>query len=118
MKFSQSSSVFMPGLTRRGPVYNANTQSNQTLGAYLNGLPALPSGMTLAVMGGLLALGFFKKIPLPLAAVGAGAAWFLMPQPAGAAANAAAPAMPLPAMPSPQLDLSQIPMPTMVPVAQ
>jgi hypothetical protein len=74
MDYSQSNSVFMPGLTARGPVFNA-----------LSGLPALPSPVKFALIGGLLYLGMKKKIPMVAAGAGAVGVWMLFPDAAAAA---------------------------------
>lgn len=60
---NQKNSVFMPGLTTRGPVYNANSP----LGAYLSGLPALPSYVIYAAMAGALFAGYKKILPFGMA---------------------------------------------------
>ena len=108
MDYSQRNSVFMPGLSRQGPVYNSN---------YMSGLPALTSGMKLALVAGLLAAGMFKKIPLMYAGLGAFAVWSFFPDDTSAATLATPAAvapivLPAPVISTPVLDLSQIPMPT------
>ena len=106
MDYSQKGSVFMPGLTTRGPVYNA-----------LGALPALSSTMKLAIVGGLLAAGLLKKIPLMYAGIGAAVVWTMFPD-----AAAAAPAAPI-VLPPPDLsqitpiDFSNIQAPAMPPIA-
>jgi hypothetical protein len=60
---NQSASVFMPGLTARGPVYSANSP----LGAYLSGLPALPPMVIYGAMAAALFAGYKKMIPFGLA---------------------------------------------------
>jgi len=106
---SQANSVFMPGLTRRGPVYNASPGFGD--------LPTLSPGVKFALEGGLLAAGLFKKIPLVYAIAGAALVYFMLPDTAsaGAAANAASAAMPIDTSSLntvPTLDISSIPMPT------
>jgi hypothetical protein len=67
---NQEYSVFMPGLTARGPVYGANSP----LGAYLSGLPALPSTVKYAAMAAALYAGYAKILPFGLAGGAAAAA--------------------------------------------
>ena len=74
---NQKYSVFMPGLTARGPVYAANSP----LGAYLSGLPALPSVAIYGLMAASLFAGYKKMLPFGIAG-GAGVAaaiYFLFP---------------------------------------
>lgn len=75
----QTHSVFMPGLTRRGPVYNA-----------MGALPTVSPMIKYALMAGLLYLGAKKQIPFGILG-GAGAAfaiWKLLPDAGGGAAAA------------------------------
>lgn len=51
MDYSQKNSVFMPGLTQRGPVYN------------LGALPTVSPMIKYGIMAGVLYLGMKKKIP-------------------------------------------------------
>jgi hypothetical protein len=105
---NQLNSIFMPGLTRRGPVYNSTfgsitrpgpriTRGNSNylngLGAYLSGLPALPSMAKYALMAGLLYLGYDKKLPLGIAggAAAAFAVWQFFPEASTAAQGSGAP---------------------------
>src|SRR5271155_2936843 len=94
---NQAQSVFIPGLTRRGPIYNSTygfgglydrAESrrqdfrglpfmNQGLGALA--LPALPSMVQYGVAAVLIALAAMKKIPMIPAAAGAAAVVFLFP---------------------------------------
>ena len=74
MDYSQSNSVFMPGLTARGPVYNS-----------LGALPALSSPIKFGLIGVLLYLGVKKKIPMIAAGAGAIGVWMLFPDAAQAA---------------------------------
>jgi hypothetical protein len=70
----QTHSVFMPGLTRRGPVYNeAGT------GDLLGALPTVSPTVKYALMAGLAYLGYRKTIPLYVAAIGAFALWKFLP---------------------------------------
>lgn len=64
----QTYSVFMPGLTRRGPVYNS-----------LEGLPTFSPLMKFGLIGVLFYLGMSNKIPMIVAAGGALAAWKFLP---------------------------------------
>jgi hypothetical protein len=112
----QTNSVFEPGLTRRGPVFNAGTNFGD--------LPSLSPTVQFALEAGLLAAGLFKKIPLPYAVGGAALLYFLFSQSSstavaapttGAAANAASPGMPIDTSSLnqvPTLNTSNIPMPT------
>jgi hypothetical protein len=93
---NQTNSVFMPGLTRRGPVYNAlgaNHGRNYLngLGAYLSALPAIPSFAKYALMAGLLYLGYDKKLPFGVAggAAAAFAVWQFFPDASAPAASGA-----------------------------
>jgi hypothetical protein len=89
MNFSQANSVFVPGLTRRGPVFNV-------VGP-MGALPTLSPGIKFALEAGLIAAGIFKKVPLPVAVGGAFLVYMLFPDATtGAVANAAAPAMAVP----------------------
>jgi len=54
----QTNSIFMPGLTRRGPVYNASYS--------FAGLPAVSPVMKYGIMAALLYLGAKKKLPFGL----------------------------------------------------
>ena len=65
---SQNNSVFMPGLTRRGPVYNS-----------LGALPVLSPTMKFAAIAALLGLGYKKVIPMWAAGAGALALWQFFP---------------------------------------
>lgn len=70
----QTHSVFMPGLTRRGPVYNA-----------LGAMPVLSPNTKLAIQVGLFLAGVvFKKIPAPVALGAALLVWKLFPDTASA----------------------------------
>lgn len=78
----QTHSVFMPGLTRRGPVYNA-----------MGALPAISPMVKYALMAGLVYLGATKKLPFGIAG-GAGAAfavWKLFPDVTASTAASGAP---------------------------
>jgi hypothetical protein len=107
MNFSQANSVFVPGLTRRGPVYNV-------VGP-MGALPNLSPGIKFALEAGLIAAGIFKKVPLVYAVGGAFLVYMLFPDATtGAVANAAAPPM---AVPQPNttiapFDASSLAMPT------
>lgn len=64
---SQQNSVFMPGLTSRGAVYNAD--GNSGFGA----LPPISTPIKLGLIAAVIYFGMQKKIPLPvLGAVGFG----------------------------------------------
>jgi hypothetical protein len=67
---NQEYSIFMPGLTARGPVYRANSP----LGAYLSGLPALPTVVKYGAMAAALYAGYAKLLPFGI--VGGAAAAF------------------------------------------
>lgn len=60
---NQAESIFMPGLTSRGPVYRANAP----LGAYLSGMPALPPTVIYGAMAAALFLGYKKVLPFGIA---------------------------------------------------
>lgn len=89
MDYSQTNSIFQPGLTFRGPVQNSPGQGYAGLGAL--GLPILPPMVKYGLMAGLLYLGYKKKIPfgLPGGAVAAFAIWQFLPNAAPAAASGA-----------------------------
>lgn len=70
----QSHSVFAPGLTARGPVYNA-----------MDGLPTVSPMVKFGLIGALLYLGMNKKIPMIAAGAGAFAIWQMLPSTATAA---------------------------------
>ena len=103
----QSRSVFIPGLTRRGPIYNSTygfgglyeraeanrvkfgsmpfmNQGMSGLGALT--LPALPMTVQYGAMAALLLLGILKKIPLIPAIAGAGALYLFPTATPGATA--------------------------------
>jgi hypothetical protein len=67
----QTHAVFMPGLTRRGPVYN----STYAFGSYLSALPVLSPTMTYAILAAIGYLGLKKTIPLWAAGAAAVAVW-------------------------------------------
>lgn len=67
----QTHSVFMPGLTRRGPVYNS-----------LGAMPVLSPNIKLAIELGLIAAGVMKKLPLPIALGAAFLLWKMSNPPA------------------------------------
>jgi hypothetical protein len=73
----QTHSVFMPGLTRRGPVYNSAGEN--AFGALT--MPTLSPMIKYAIMAGLVYLGAKKKIPFGLyGGIGAAfAVWQLFP---------------------------------------
>lgn len=103
----QNNSVFMPGLTSRGPVYNS-----------LGLLPTLSPMVKFGVIGALLYFSAVKKkLPLPVAAVGAFAVWQFFPTDASASSTAATPspviANPIPDVSS-SLDFSNVQPPAMV----
>jgi hypothetical protein len=108
MNYSQQNSVFVPGLTRRGPVYNV-------VGP-MGGLPSLSPGIKFAIEAGLIAAGIFKKLPLPLAIAGAFAVYQLFPDSTtGSVANASTPAAPIDTsslLQVPAFDASGLPMPS------
>jgi hypothetical protein len=90
----QTHSVFMPGLTRRGPVYNTLGRIRDRgsyLGAYMSGLPALPSYLKYGIMAGLVYLGYKKQIPLMLAGGAAIAVWQMFPDASAVAAQGSGP---------------------------
>lgn len=60
---NQQNSVFMPGLTARGPVYKADSPLGSYLSSYLSGLPAIPSTVKYAAMAAALYAGYSKMIP-------------------------------------------------------
>jgi hypothetical protein len=93
----QTHSVFMPGLTRRGPVYNA-----------LEGLPTISPGVKFAIEAGLIAAGLFKKVPLPVAIAGAFFVWKMFPDNAPITANI----NPASLTTIPPFDASQLQIPT------
>jgi hypothetical protein len=72
MDYSQQNSVFQPGLTARGPVYNANT---------FGALPTLSPMVKYGIMAALLYLGTTKKLPFGMAggAAAALAVWKFLP---------------------------------------
>lgn len=80
MDYSQENSVFMPGLTARGPVYNG-----------MGALPVLSPMIKYGLMAGLLYLGYKKKLPLGVTGglVAAAAIWKLFPDAAPVAASGA-----------------------------
>jgi hypothetical protein len=100
MDFSQQNSVFMPGLTRRGPVYNANP----SFGSYLSALPTVSPGIKTAIIAALILAGVTKKIPLYVAGVGAFAIWNFLPD------GTATPTAPITANINPT-DLTSVAMP-------
>jgi hypothetical protein len=109
LDFSQGNSVFMPGMSRRGPVFN----SPFTLGA----LPTLTPPIKYGLMAAILAAAALKKISYPVAGIGAAAVYLLFPDAPAAAATLTTPA------PDATVDLaSQIMqtavLPAMVPIAQ
>src|SRR5882672_4521177 len=84
MDYSQKNSVFQPGLTARGPVYNATPPG-------FGALPALSSPIKYGLIAALLYLGYAKKIPfgLPGGAAAAFAVYQFFPDAAAAAAAGA-----------------------------
>jgi hypothetical protein len=70
----QRQSVFMPGLTRRGPVINA-------LGQYLGDMSTLSPFVMYGAMAGLAYLAYKKKIPLIAAGAGAAGIYYFMSGP-------------------------------------
>jgi hypothetical protein len=109
----QRHSVFMPGLTRRGPVINA-------LGQYLGDMSTLSPFVMYGGMAVLAYLAYKKKIPLIAAGAGAAGIYYFM---SGSTAAAAAQGSGVPsaqdisnttagaAIIQPP-DLSNVPMPT------
>lgn len=101
MDYSQQNSVFRPGLTMRGPVYNS-----------MGALPTVSPGLKTAIMAALILAGVTKKIPLSVAAVGSFAIWkFISDGTTAAPITANLNPADLNA-PPPPFDASQLQMPT------
>lgn len=105
MNYSQANSVFMPGLTTRGPVYNG-----------MGALPSLSPAMKFALIAGLLGLGVTKKIPLGLAGIASALVWTLLPD-AASAATTPITVTTNPVLTNPMADFSNMPLPTMPGIA-
>lgn len=87
---NQANSVFMPGLTARGPVYKANSP----LGAYLSGMPALSPMIKYGAMAAALYAGYAKILPFGMmgGAAAAAAIYTLFPDASTAGSGAPTPA--------------------------
>lgn len=68
----QSNSVFMPGLTARGPVYGG---SDGLLGA----MPTVSPMVKYGIMAAVAYLGYKKKIPMAAALLAEFAVWKFLP---------------------------------------
>lgn len=97
----QTNSVFMPGLTRRGPVYNS-----------FGALPTISPGVKFAIEAGLLAAGVFKKLPLPIAIGAAFLVWKMFPATPAPVASGLTAADQSNMTTVPPFDASQLQMPT------
>jgi hypothetical protein len=89
----QRNSIFMPGLTRRGPVINALGKLKHR-GPYFSGLgdlPALPPLLKYGAMAALVYLGLTKKVPLLMAGGAAIAVWQVFPDAPAAIQGSGAP---------------------------
>jgi hypothetical protein len=136
----QTRSVFIPGLTRRGPVYNSTygfgglyerAEANRVkfagmpfMNQGLNGLgaltlPALPAVVQYGAMAALLALAAFKKIPM-IPAIGGAAALYLFPTATPGATTAVASTTPpdlTTALAAATASLQNMPTPTLPPIS-